>query len=47
MIYLYNKINANNIIIEHDTKTNPITQPARYAVLKAEPREVFAQIVVR
>jgi hypothetical protein len=32
---------------ETDTKTNPMTTPALYAVLKAYPKDVFAHIVVR
>lgn len=32
--------------IETDTKVNPITQPALYAVLNALPKDVFAEIVV-
>ena len=34
-------------MMETDTKVKPITQPARYAVLKAWPNEVLAEMVVR
>lgn len=32
--------------METDTRTNPMTQPARYAVVKAAPRDLLAMMVV-
>lgn len=36
-----------NTIIETETNVNPIAQPALKAVLKAAPKEDFAERVVR
>ena len=47
MLDLNNKIKVSRTSIDIDTSVNPITQPARYAVLKAAPKEVLAAVVVR